>query len=95
MIIKFDDRNVNWSKDEKYNKFFIKYTENYLNDVLLVMGYVTIMQVYKALGIGFDIDEWLERPLDDAVWWLEKYGLIDFKPEFQDDGTVLLHFNID
>lgn len=95
MIIKFDDRNFNWSKDEKYNRCFVKYVENYLNDLLQARGYVTVMEVYRELGVYFDIGCYLDKPLKDVVWLLEERGVIDFKPEFKDDGTVLLHFNID
>ena len=95
MIIKFDDRNVNWSKDEKYNYYFIKNAENLLNDILKFRGYVMVMEVYKELGVDIDIDYWLERPLNDAMWFFEERGLIDFKPVFKEDGTILLNLNID
>lgn len=71
-----------WSKNEQYMKCFIISMENYLNDYLVLKGYLspeTIIEQLCALPVG----------ILDTVSWLESIRFIRY------DSTKVLKINID
>ena len=75
---------------------FLKYTENYCNQRLRIIGELYLCEVYKALGIPI-----MDKDMTERVGW--KYGL-GSKPwsdqlvifDIIDDGDkIMIDFNVD
>lgn len=48
----FDERCVTWTKSPECNKQIIMYTEQYLRDRCNLIGWVSLNDVYDALGVS-------------------------------------------
>ena len=96
MQVKFDKACPAWENDPEYRLMFIKQQQTYFKDLLKARGYVTIMEVLKALTIPFDIDSYLNRPLSELVWLLDRGDdlCIQIWDELK-DATMILDINID
>lgn len=96
MQVKFDKTCPAWNDDPKYRLMFIKQQQTYLNDLLRVRGYVTIMEVLKAFTIPFDIASYLNRPLGDLVWLQYRGDVVDIQIwDELSDASMILKINID
>lgn len=47
----FDENCVGWVKHPTYNKMFIMSTERYMHDKCLELGWISLNEVYDALGV--------------------------------------------
>ena len=47
----FCDGCVGWTKEQEYNLKFLKYVQNYCNDLLKTKGHLFLNEVYDILGI--------------------------------------------
>lgn len=100
----FDEYSPSWSKDPELNMFFLKYQQNYVNDMLKARGHVFLNEVYDRLG--------MERSQAGAVvgWVLSddgstdnyiSFGVFEGQTENSRDfvngrnGAVLCDFNVD
>ena len=96
MQVKFDKTCPAWEDDPEVRRMFIVQQKNYFKDLLKVRGYVTLMEVLKALTIPFDIDTYLNRPLSDLVWLRDEGDVVEiWILDKYEDGSMLLHINID
>lgn len=96
MQVKFDKTHPAWNDDPEYRLMFIRQQQNYFKDLLKMRGYVTLMEVFAAFTIPFDIDSYLNRPLRDVVWLRDRGDVIVIQIwAEQDDGSILLRINID
>ena len=95
--VMWDANNVNWTKDDDYNRMFIRNQVQYLNDKFKRDGYLFLNDVYHSLGfpktsVG-QVVGWLYRPTDPD-WHGDNY--VDFEIlEATPDGRMLLSFNVD
>ena len=65
----FDKSSPNWSKDFESNVLYVRYAEDYFNDLLKVRGWVTIFEIYNYLGLTLDFDKLGGKKLSDLMWW--------------------------
>ena len=65
----FDKSSPNWSKDLESNVLYVRYAEDYFNDLLKVRGWVTIFEIYNYLGLTLDFDKLGGKKLSDLMWW--------------------------
>lgn len=92
----FDDSCKGWNRDRDINLMFLKYIQQYCNDLLKVRGYIFLRDVYEMIGIPLSRESCL-------VGWIyeENNPIGDNYVDFQitDDPTgspnVLLDFNVD
>lgn len=47
----YDKDCIGWSFDKEYSKMFIRHTEQYLNDRLRALGWISLNEVYDSLGM--------------------------------------------
>ena len=100
----FDEGNMNYQKDQGFNRIFLNAQQNYANDFLRHRGYIFLNDVYDMLGMD-------RTPEGAVVGWLmgsqEGDSFVDFgifsdpdsleKRLFVngDERSVLLDFNVD
>ena len=91
---KFDEKNVNWDKNHEANLMFIKYCQQYANELLKIKGTVFLNEVYEMLGlprlqegcvVGWHYDE--KNPIGD--------NYIDFILSDIIPSNIILDFNVD
>lgn len=46
----FDSRNPNWSKNSEVNALFLRAAQQFVNQKLMVAGFVFLNEVYEVLG---------------------------------------------
>lgn len=92
----FDHNCPSWNAYIENNLMFLRYAEDYFNDLLKVRGWVTIFEIYNYLGLTLDFDKLGGKKLSDLMWWYNKGDKIDFgmKPD-EDNRVIYLSFNID
>ena len=92
----FDDRCPAWTKNIEHNIAFLRLQQTYLNEMLHRIGLVSIMDVYKCLGLAIDMKRLVDIPFKDLCWVYENGDWIDFgmKPD-ADKNVIYLDFNID
>lgn len=95
MQVKFDKTSPAWENDPKYNEMFIETRRVYLNDLLRVRGYVTLMEVLDALTIPLDDATIWDRRLRDLTWFRDENPFIVFGLVSMDDGSISITINID
>lgn len=64
------------SNDQKYNEFFIRMTEEHLNNSIPNLGYVDLKEVLSALGYS---DEYIRRTIElngDYVWCFHEHNIV-------------------
>ena len=90
----FDEKNVHWCKNHEANLMFIKYCQQYTNELLKTRNTVFLNEVYKILGfprsqegcvIGWHYDE--KNPIGD--------NYIDFIISDKNSSNIVLDFNVD
>ena len=92
--MKFDDRCFGWTKDKKCNLTFLKYQENYFNDLLKSRKYLFLRDVLEGLGMTITKDSCL-------VGWIfeenNQYGdnFVKFTIIESDGPNITLGFNVD
>lgn len=99
----FDGKNPNFMLDDDYNTFFLSQIQRYMNDKLIVQGYLYLNEVYRELGFE-------ETKAGQVVGWIydkenNKRGdnYVDFRATklcTKDEGEeveygYLLDFNVD
>lgn len=68
----FDKNSVGWTNDSKFNLHFLQHQQNYLNDVLRVVGHLYLNEVYKILGFA-------TTAIGQMVGWIyDENTVIDF-----------------
>ena len=95
----FDSNNKNWSPDAERNMLFIQATQKYCNQLLRQEGYLSLNDVYKALG--FNVSDDVTDPYWHIGWFYNNEhgdGYIDFgvfpkEPWYSD--AIKLDFNVD
>ena len=60
---KFDENSASWDRSRDMNVFFLKFTQDYFNDLLKLRGYLFLNEVYDRLGIP-------RRALGQCVGWV-------------------------
>lgn len=98
----FDEGCKNWDKNPEYNMFFLKSSQNYMNDLLRSRGHVFLNEVYEHLGLphsqaGAVVGWVMSKDGDNFI----DYGLYDDTIEKTRDfvngyeNVILLDFNVD
>ena len=101
----FDETSTEWHRNADYNLMFLHQQQDHFNRLLRSRGYVTLNEVYDALGFvnpsqaGFIVG-WVydadhpDKYIDFGIYNVDRYGAkIDFV-----NGTersILLDFNVD
>lgn len=91
----FDNRSNKWNNDRQANQYFLRYMQNYFNDVLKVRGYVFLRDIYETLGFPLTKESivvgWVynrDNPIGDNE--------IDFMIDYDEEGpNITLDFNVD
>ena len=101
----FDETCVNWSRDADQNLTFLRSQEQYANHRLRTKGYLTLNEIYEALGIPETNDGmvvgWVYRPGDNAYANYIDFGIYNVhrksNREFVNgyEKSILLDFNVD
>jgi len=101
----FDANSPNWGPDPKYALSFLKATQNHMNNVLQIRGWLVLNDVLDAVGLertaqGMTVG-WRRDADEDGTG----DGFIDFGLDSEDEytlafirgeeSTVLLDFNVD
>ena len=60
---KFDENSASWDRSRDMNVFFLKFTQDYFNDLLKLRGHLFLNEVYDRLGIP-------RRALGQCVGWV-------------------------
>ena len=60
---KFDENSASWDRSRDMNVFFLKFTQDYFNDLLKLRGYLFLNEVYDRLGIP-------RRAIGQLVGWV-------------------------
>ena len=60
---KFDENSAGWDRSREGNIYFLKLTQDYLNDLLKHRGYLFLNEVYDRLGIP-------RRAIGQCVGWI-------------------------
>ena len=60
---KFDENSASWDRSRDMNVFFLKFTQDYFNDLLHLRGYLFLNEVYDRLGIP-------RRAIGQCVGWV-------------------------
>ena len=60
---KFDENSASWDRSRDMNVFFLKFTQDYFNDLLKLREYLFLNEVYDRLGIP-------RRALGQCVGWV-------------------------
>ena len=95
---KFDENSASWDRSRDMNVFFLKFTQDYFNDLLKLRGYLFLNEVYDRLGIP-------RRAIGQCVGWvydennLNGDNFVDldiFNERNNNDGNVfILDPNVD
>lgn len=85
----FDHSSHQWVNDTHYNRAFLKWSEEHLNDVLRVRGFVFLNEVYERLGFDYTV-------IGAICGWVRDEGRIDFGLDSQKVTTepIFLDFNV-
>lgn len=104
----FDKMNPYWENDPSYNRMFLRQQEQYANDLLKAKGYLTLYEVYKAIGVDEIVSpEQLKASL--VVGWIYNlkspsgdnyvdFGLQDAYIKAKNNEhnpAILMDFNVD
>lgn len=98
----YDDMNVNFQHNyPEHNFFFLRAQQNFANELLRSRGWLTLNEVYKALGFeptdaGMVVGWLLDGEGDGYV----DFGIFDGDVSVYDfirgaDGAIFLNFNVD
>ena len=78
----FDSSNSNWMHNPDYNRIFIRAQESYVNDILIVNGFVTLNELLSMLGIA-------QTAQGLTSGWVASHGRINIGVEEVGDKLVL------
>lgn len=71
----FDEYNQMWTDDREYNIMFIKRVENYINDKLRMLGWVSLNEVYDLLGFPRELEAqvvgWKISNVNDCINYIQ------------------------
>lgn len=87
---RFDDSCVSWARDPELNIYFLKYIQDYANDLLQRSGYLFLNRVFEILGMA-------PTKAGQIVGWIYAPGkTIDFGMTREDrTSNYILNFNVD
>ena len=60
---KFDENSISWDKSRDMNVCFLKFTQDYFNDLLKIRKHLFLNEVYDRLGIP-------RRAIGQCVGWI-------------------------
>ena len=100
----FDSSNPNWQNTLEYNLYFLRLTQNHLNDRLRARGHVFLNDVYRELGLpdteAGAVTGWIwgdnggDQFIDFGIW--EDHNLETVREFMRNrEGHFLLDFNVD
>lgn len=92
----FDCNSIHWKNVPEYNLMFLRQTENYCHNQLLIRGHLFLNEVFDELGIKRTVE-------GQKMGWLSITGTekVDFHFDknldsvFDGDGRLLLQFDVD
>lgn len=101
----FDETSTEWHRNAEYNLMFLHQQQDHFNRLLRSRGYVTLNEVYDALGFtkmsqaGFIVG-WIydadhpDKYIDFGIYHIDRYGK---KADFVNghEYSILLDFNVD
>lgn len=92
----FDDRSPAWTPNFECNTMFVLQQQNYMNDKLKAVGYMTILDVFYHLGLPVELARFKGKIFEKLCWVYENGAYIDFgmKPDAE-KNIIYLDFNID
>ena len=105
----FDESSPMWRSDALLNKAFLTAQERYLNDILIIRGYVFLNEAYEALGLPWtkegQLVGWVMKdPAAMKAEGRDGYISFDIYNVYNDPGrqfvngtnpSILLDFNVD
>lgn len=106
----FDNSSTQYRSDRLLNKAFLQAQQNYMNDLLMIRGYVFLNEVYEALGLPWSKEGqlvgWVLKGSAEQMKAEGRDGHIDFDMynPYNDPGrefvnltndAILLDFNVD
>jgi hypothetical protein len=105
----FDESSPMWRSDALMNKAFLTAQERYLNDILIIRGYVFLNEAYERLGLPWSKEGqlvgWvLKDQVDMKAEGRDGYISFDIYNIYNDPGrqfvngtnpSILLDFNVD
>ena len=92
----FDHNCPSWNAYIENNLMFLRYAEDYFNDLLKARGFVTVMEVFQYLGLKLDFEDLSSIRIKKLCWRYENGDYIDFgmKPD-EEKNIIYLDINID
>lgn len=92
----FDKNSPMWTTSFESNLAYLRYMQNFLNDLLKARGYVTIVEVYNYLGLEHNFSGVNAENFKNLCWLHEDGDKIDFGGYGREDENIIyLDFNID
>lgn len=91
----FDRECMAWSDNRDINKMFVKYEEQYFNEILHYRGYVFLRDVYEHFGwrvTQASIKCGWHRDCEVDDWHVE---FTVFESEDENDPDLIIDFNVD
>ena len=85
VTVDFDSSNQNWSHEKSYTDLFLRASENYVNSLLDVNGFVVLNEVLDQLGIPRSAD-------GINSGWVKSHGRINFRTDHQPDKITLTFY---
>lgn len=78
------------------NLMQLRYLENFLNEKLRANGYVTVFDIYNALGLRLDINRILNcESIRELLWMYDEDGLLNFLVKTDEENDIIdIDFNI-
>lgn len=92
MVIKKNfskETSVYYQSDKQVCDMLFQSVQLDVNSILETQGYIFLKDIYLLLGIQ------PTRQSVTAGYTKEKTGFIDFQPEYQEDGSFLLTFDVE
>lgn len=81
--IVFDKTCPGWSEVPELTDTYLRLQRDYLNDLLIVRGYLYMSDIYNILGLKWD-------PKDKNICYLAEFGPISIELESTGEGNYLV-----
>jgi hypothetical protein len=86
-MVTFDKEVREWCDNREYNIMFLRYNENYINDLIRARGYVYLNQIYELLGI-----KWDPKCENICIEWRDGLPIfVEFETFVMSDESILIH----